>query len=160
MLTVGDLPAKELRELLSRYGLSLEVHDRDAPIKGSFWGEPEAGIDGTTVHVRGDTPLHSLLHEACHVICMDEQRRRSLYRDAGGDDLEEAAVCYLQIVLCDSLAGITRLRLMRDMDEWGYSFRLGSTGRWFEEDAGDARHWLVRFGLLAPDGRPTFSLRR
>ena len=160
MLTVGDLPARELRNLLARYGLSLVVHDNGAAIPGSYWGEPEAGIDGMTVHVRDDTPLHSLLHEACHVICMDERRRRNLHRDAGGDDLEEAAVCYLQIVLGGSLAGIARSELMRDMDAWGYSFRLGSTGRWFDADADDARDWLVRHGVLAADSRPTFNRRQ
>ena len=36
---------------------------------------------------------------------------------------------------------------MRDMDDWGYSFRLGSTEAWFEADAEDARAWLDRAGL-------------
>ncbi len=29
--------------------------------------------------------------------------------------------------------------MCRDMDEWGYSFRLGSAANWFAEDAEDAR---------------------
>ena len=112
-----------------------------------------------TVYVRLDTPIHSLLHETCHLICMDEQRRAGLERDAGGDDLEEAAVCYLQIVLADYLPGVGRDRLMRDMDAWGYSFRLGSSRAWFESDAEDAYAWLLDHGLLEAGGRPAFRLR-
>ncbi|MDP6992823.1 MAG: hypothetical protein QGF87_00585, partial [Woeseiaceae bacterium] len=72
---------------------------------------------------------------------------------------EEAAVCYLQIVLADYLPGVGRERLARDMDTWGYSFRLGSTVRWFEDDAGDAFDWLVEHRVLNPSGRPLFRLR-
>ena len=107
----------------------------------------EAGLIGSAVFVRRDTPVHSLLHEACHSICMDDERRRSLHTDAGGDDAEENAVCFLQILLADEIPGVGRARLMEDMDRWGYSFRLGSTRRWFEEDAEDAREWLVKRGL-------------
>ena len=32
-----------------------------------------------------------------------------------------------------------RARMWRDMDDWGYSFRLGSAQQWFEQDADDAR---------------------
>jgi hypothetical protein len=87
-------------------------------------------------------------------------RRAGLDRDAGGDDIEEAAVCYLQIVLADYLPGVGRERLMRDMDAWGYSFRLGSSRAWFESDAEDARSWLLDHGLLIDAGAPTFALRR
>jgi hypothetical protein len=111
------------------------------------------------VYVRLDTPIHSLLHEACHVICMDEERRAGLDRDAGGDDLEEAAVCYLQILLADYLPGVGRDRLMRDMDSWGYSFRLGNARAWFDSDAADARTWLHEHGLLSDAEKPTFVLR-
>ena len=38
--------------------------------------------------------------------------------------------------------------LLADMDAWGYSFRLGSARRWFEEDAADASAWLTQRGLL------------
>jgi hypothetical protein len=48
----------------------------------------------------------------------------------------------LQIVLADGLPGVGSDRLMADMDAWGYSFRLGSTRAWFENDAEDARAWL------------------
>ena len=156
---IADLRYTGLVQLLSRYGLALNLLDDAAPITGSYWGEPEAGVVGRELYVRRDTPLHSLLHEACHVICMTERRRATLVRDAGGDDLEESAVCYLQIVLADSIRGVGRGRLMRDMDAWGYSFRLGDTRSWFESDAADARDWLVERGLLSRDGAATFTLR-
>jgi hypothetical protein len=160
VLRVADVRFSKLSELLSRFGLSLRLLDDNAPICGSFWGEPEAGIVGRSVYVRLDTPIHSLLHETCHVVCMDEQRRAGLDRDAGGDDTEEAAVCYLQVVLADYLPGVGRDRLMRDMDAWGYSFRLGSSRAWFESDAGDALAWLLDRGLLSAAGRPAFVLRK
>jgi hypothetical protein len=84
---------------------------------------------------------------------MDDARRTSLDRDAGGDVAEENAVCYLQILWADALRGVGRERLMVDMDAWGYSFRLGSAARWFEEDAGDAVQWLQTRGLLDVAGR-------
>jgi hypothetical protein len=90
---------------------------------------------------------------------MDGERRRRLHRDAGGDDLEEAGVCYLQILLADHLPGVGRNRLMRDMDAWGYSFRLGSAQAWFEYDAEDARAWLIDHGLVTATDNPVFELR-
>lgn len=159
VLRVADVRFSKLSQLLGRFGLSLHLLDDDAPITGSFWGEPEAGIVKRCVYVRLDTPVHSLLHETCHLICMDEKRRSSVERDAGGDDLEESAVCYLQILLADYLPGVGRDRLMRDMDAWGYSFRLGSSRAWFESDAADARAWLLDHGLLGDNGTPAFALR-
>jgi len=158
VLLVADTPRIALSGLLARYGLDLGVVPDGGDIPGSYWGEPEAGLVGSRVYVRKDTPLHSLLHETAHLVCMDDARRTALLGNAGGDDAEEAAVCFLQVVLADSLpAG--RKRIMLDMDRWGYSFRLGSTRRWFEEDAEDAREWLVRNGLLDASGRPTWRLR-
>ena len=154
------MPLAALQALLARFGLVLAVAAGRAPITGSFWGDSEAGIVGDTVHVRADTPVHSLLHEACHTICMDERRRAGLDRDAGGDDLEEAAVCYLQILLADFLPDVGRQRLLRDMDTWGYSFRLGSAATWFASDAADAAAWLRAAGLIDATGGPTFRLRR
>lgn len=159
VLTVGDIGVDEVRSLLSRFGIALELLDTGAPIPGSYWGEPEAGIRHSTVFARPDTPLHSLLHETCHVVCMSDARRRGLDTDAGGDDLEEAAVCYLQVLLADELPGAGRARLMRDMDAWGYSFRLGSTASWFGGDAAEARDWLAAHGLLTRAGRPVYALR-
>ena len=120
----------------------------DASIPGSYWGEPEAGIIGTTVFARGDTPVHSMLHEACHLIVLPPERRAAVHTDATDSVAEEDATCYLQIVLADALPGVGRARLMADMDAWGYTYRLGSTRAWFEQDAEDARRWLVERGLL------------
>jgi hypothetical protein len=160
VLRVADLGEERLRELLERYGLRLQVLEDTDSIRGSYWGDSEAGVVGHDVIVRRDTPVHSLLHEGCHVICMDSARRSALDRDAGGDDLEEAAVCYLQILLADAIDGVGRDRLMRDMDTWGYSFRLGSTRAWFENDADDAAGWLLAHELIDAEGRPRFRLRR
>ncbi|HEX2797609.1 MAG TPA: hypothetical protein VHN38_11025 [Immundisolibacter sp.] len=150
VLRLADIDPAALRVLLGARGLSVEWLAADADIPGSYWGESEAGLVGDTLHVRPDTPLHSALHEACHWLCMDAGRRRGLHTDAGGDDIEECAVCYLQILLADRLPGVGRARLMQDMDAWGYSFRLGSAAAWFESDADDARAWLQERGLLRP----------
>ena len=160
VVQVRDVPAAAIDALLARFGLTLVIACGDAPITGSYWGDSEAGIVGKAVHVRADTPGHSLLHEACHTICMDERRRAALERDAGSDDLEEAAVCYLQILLADFLPGVGRQRLLRDMDTWGYSFRLGSAATWFQSDAADAAAWLRAAGLIDAADAPTFALRR
>ncbi|AHE97940.1 hypothetical protein [Thioalkalivibrio paradoxus] len=148
-----------LRELLGRYGIGIAVHPPAAPLPGSYWGEPEAGIVGSTLHLRPDTPVHSALHEACHLICMDATRRSTVHTDAGGDDPEEAAVCLLQILLADQLPGVGRESLMADMDAWGYSFRLGSTAAWLADDSVDAWHWLQMHQLIDGRGRATFRLR-
>ena len=159
MILVSDVPQAALSTLLERYGLDLIQQAEDTAISGSFWGESEAGIIGHGVYVRADTPVHSLLHESCHVICMTGERRSGLVRDAGGDDLEEAAVCYLQVVLADHIEGVGRDRLMLDMDAWGYSFRLGNTRDWFQTDAEDAAEFLKNHGLLDAAGEITFRLR-
>ncbi len=160
MLLISDLNFDPIAELLGKFELILELVADEKTISGSYWGEPEAGVLGDRVYVRTDTPVHSLLHETCHVVCMTPDRRQELKGDAGGDDIDECAVCVLQIVLADELAGAGRDRLMRDMDDWGYSFRLGSTRRWFEEDAEDAEAWLRAQGLIEARGRPTYQLRQ
>ena len=159
MLTIGDIDAADIDAFLARFDLVAERVNHGQTITGSFWGEPGAGIVGKRVFVRDDTPIHSMLHEVCHIICMSDERRADLHRDAGSDDLEEAAVCYLQIILADFLQGVGSARLVQDMDAWGYSFRLGSTARWFSEDAADAFEWLVDNRLLDASGRPLFRLR-
>jgi len=159
MILVSDVPQAALSTLLERYGLDLIQQAEDTAISGSFWGESEAGIIGHGVYARADTPVHSLLHESCHVICMTGERRSGLVRDAGSDDLEEAAVCYLQVVLADLIEGVGRDRLMLDMDAWGYSFRLGNTRDWFQTDAEDAAEFLKNHGLLNAAGEITFRLR-
>jgi hypothetical protein len=139
----------ELSDLLKPHGILVAEVAPDAPIPGTFWGEPEAGLIGPRLYLRYDTPVHSVLHEAAHFICMGPERRQALTRDAGGDTAEENAVCYLQILLADAVPGMGRERMCADMDAWGYTFRLGSARRWFEEDAADAREWLVRRALLS-----------
>ncbi len=49
--------------------------------------------------------------------------------------------------------------MCRDMDEWGYSFRLGSAATWFAEDAADARQWLLQQGLIDGESRITYACR-
>ena len=144
---VGELADGALAALLEPFGLQIERSDA-TQIPGSYWGETEAGLIGNRLIVRPDTPVHSALHEACHFICADHGRRQSLHTDAGGDDLEECAVCYLQCLLADTLPGYSMQQCWSDMDAWGYSFRLGSARAWFERDAADARDWLAQQGLL------------
>jgi hypothetical protein len=150
---------RALRRLLEEYGLTLVDVPAGHPIPGSYWGEPEAGIVGHAVYARPDTPVHSVLHEACHVICMDDARRRALHTDAGGDYPEENAVCYLQLLLADRLPGIGTEALAGDMDRWGYTFRLGSALAWYRHDAEDARAWLHAEGLLAGPDTPVLRMR-
>jgi len=159
ILIVDDLAVDAVKKVLQRYDLQLVIVAAGAPVPASYWGAPEAGISGDTIYARGDTPIHSVLHECSHVICMTGQRRAVLHRDAGGDDLEESAVCYLQLLLADHIDGVGRQRLMHDMDEWGYSFRLGSTSAWFEKDADDARQFLLHHGLINELGDVNFAVR-
>ena len=159
MLLVNAIDRMSLELLMDRYGLQLQLVAPDEIIPGSYWGEREAGLIGAKVFARLDTPLHSVLHESAHYICMTPERRAGLDTDAGGDDAEEGAVCYLQIVLADSLPNVGMVRMCRDMDEWGYTFRLGSAATWFEQDAADARDWLMRHGVLDARSRPTYACR-
>lgn len=159
VLLCRDLSPGSLARLLAPFGLEVREVSEGAPIPGSYWGAPEAGIRGSTLFIRSDTPVHSVLHEACHLICADPARRPQIDTDAGSDEREEDAVCYLQIVLAEHLPGGGAARLMADMDSWGYTFRLGSTRAWFERDAEDARAWLITHGLLTEDGAPTWRPR-
>ena len=144
-----------LRDLLQRYGMQLQHVPDNESIPGSFWKDPEAGLIDNILYVRDDTPVHSALHEACHYICMDDARKQKLHTDAGGDYAEENAVCYLQILLSDAIPEMGRARMLKDMDAWGYSFRLGSAQAWFEQDAEDARQWLVRNAITLPPSSNT-----
>ncbi len=145
---VGEIVFDDAAALLAAHDLRLHRVDDGAAIPGSYWGEPEAGIIGSDVYVRDDTPVHSMLHEACHLIVLPPERRALVHTDATDSVPEEDATCYLQIVLAGRLPGVGSARLMTDMDAWGYTYRLGSTRAWFEEDAEDAKAWLIERGLL------------
>ena len=159
MLLVNAIDRLALEVMLDRYGLDLVLVAPEEVIPGSYWGEREAGLMGARIFVRLDTPLHSVLHEGAHFICMSAERRAGLDTDAGGDDAEENAVCYLQILMSDALPNIGSERMCRDMDEWGYTFRLGSAAAWFREDAEDARRWLIDQHLIDAENRLTYACR-
>ncbi len=159
MLRLGGLDRAAVGMLLGRYGLGLRMVLLGEKIPGSYWGDSEAGLRSHTLYARADTPLHSVLHEAAHYICMAPERRAGLDTDAGGDDAEECGVCYLQLLLSAELPQCGFARACADMDEWGYSFRLGSTRAWFKQDAADARLWLQGAGIIDADGRLTGSCR-
>lgn len=160
VLTIRDAVWSDIVKVCGLYTLNVQRVDRQHSIPGSFWGDQEAGLRDDSIYVRDDTPLHSLLHEACHFICMSAERRGTLDTNAGGDYAEENAVCYLQILLADRLPPLNRARIMADMDTWGYSFRLGSASRWFYDDADDARRWLLGHGLIDELDNPTGQLRQ
>lgn len=147
VLRLRDVDAGAVAALLARHGLRLARVADGAPIPGSYWGEPEAGLIGDTVHARGDTPLHSLLHEAAHLIVLPPERRASVHTNATDSVEEEDAVCLLQALLGDALPGVGRDRVLADMDAWGYTFRLGSARAYFDDDADAAWTWLVERGL-------------
>ena len=148
VLRLHDVAFAEAAALLARYGLALERVPDGAPIPGSYWGDSEAGLIGATVYARADTPVHSLLHEACHLIVLPPERRQAVHTDATDSVEEEDAVCVLQALLADALPGVGRERLLADMDAWGYSFRLGSARAYVEGDADDAWRWLQAHGLV------------
>ena len=159
VLRLAEFDQAALTGLLATFGLELTPVTHDAPIPGSFWGDEEAGLRGKRLFARADTPVHSILHESGHFVCMDPARRRRLDTNAGGDHAEENAVCYWQIAVTDHLRGLTRQRMCADMDAWGYSFRLGSAAAWFAHDAEDARAWLLHYGLLDAQGRVRKTVR-
>jgi len=159
VLRLAEVNLASLSTLLSNYGLVLKVITAGNDIPGSYWGAEEAGLIGNDLLVRTDTPLHSVLHEAGHYICMDQTRRDDLDTNAGGDYDEENAVCYLQILLADHLEEFGRQRMFRDMDSWGYTFRLGSARAWFERDAEDAFAWLLQRNLVNQQSQLCWTLR-
>ncbi|HEY5804001.1 MAG TPA: hypothetical protein VIT90_09950 [Lysobacter sp.] len=153
MLTLSDIDATAVAALLARYGLQFEVVADGQPIPGSYWGECEAGLIGHSVYARGDTPVHSLLHEAAHLIVLPIERRAQVHTDATDSIEEEDAVCVLQALLGDALPGVGRDRILTDMDSWGYTFRLGSARGYFEHDADSAWQWLQERGLAYAGSR-------
>ena len=160
VLRLADIDSAEIAGLLADFDLQLSYCADDEPIPGSYWGDEEAGLKGNCLYVRGDTPIHSILHETCHYICLDPTRRQDLDTNAGSDDAEENAVCYLQILLADEISELGRERMFGDMDSWGYSFRLGSCKTWFERDASDALYWLTSRNLVDSRLRPLLRLRQ
>jgi len=160
VLRLQETDRKSVDDLLAAFGLSLQMVGAGSEIPGSFWGDEEAGLIGHELLARIDTPVHSILHETCHYVCMDESRRNGVHTDAGGDYDEENAVCYLQVLLADQIKGFGRRRMLEDMDRWGYTFRLGSARAWFERDADDARAWLINCRLIDKNGKPRWQLRR
>jgi len=160
VLLCNEINPEHLQSLLARYNLVVKSVSPNESIPGSFWQAPEAGLIGNVLYVREDTPVHSALHEACHYICMDQQRRQKLDTDAGGDYEEENGVCYLQILLSEHIAEMGMNRMFNDMDEWGYSFRLGSSQAWFQQDAEDTVEWLQQYGLIDYNIQPGWKLRQ
>ena len=148
VLRLRDIDCQAMSDLLARYGLNLVAVANYESIPGSYWGDPEAGVIADGVFARADTPVHSVLHEASHLIVAGPTRRAAIHTDASDCDQEEDATCYLQIVLASQLHDVGSDRLMADMDAWGYSFRLGSTRAWFEHDAVDAHAWLMELGTV------------
>jgi hypothetical protein len=159
VVELAALPSGAAARIAAAYGAELVVLKRAQAIPGSYWGAPEAGLVGRRVYVRPDTPAHSFLHELSHFVCMDPARRSGLTTDAGGDDDEECAVCFLQIALAAWLPGFGRERVLADMDAWGYSFREGSARAWLAGDARHAREWLRARALIDADDAPTWALR-
>ena len=151
--------ALDVGVMLDRYGLELRLVALGEALPGSYWGDSEAGLRGQQLFARPDTPLHSVLHEACHYVCVTPERRVGIDTDAGGDYEEENGVCYLQVLLADYIPRFGRERMLADMDAWGYTFRLGSARAWFADDAEDAHDWLVARGLITGDLQPTWRLR-
>ena len=160
VLLCNDINLQRLRSLVERYGMKIKMVNDKKIIPGSFWKESEAGLIENNLYIRNDTPVHSALHETCHYICMDQQRRDKLDTDAGGTAIEENGVCYLSILLSEFIPEMKRQRMLEDMDAWGYSFRLGSAQAWFEEDAEDAFEWLLENKLVDPDIKPTWNTRK
>lgn len=143
VLRVTDSGWSCLDSLLNPAGLTIERIADGLDIPGSHWGDEEAGLIQYTLYARTDTPVHSVLHESSHWLLMNDARRAQLNTDAKGSAVEEMAVCYLQILLAELLPCMGQERMFLDMDRWGYSFRYGSTERWFKEDADDALAYLT-----------------
>ena len=159
VLCCGEIKLSELASLLDKFSIQLNLIEDSEIIPGSWFGDPEAGIINNNLYVRNDTPVHSALHESCHYICMSPDRRKNLHTNAGGDYDEENAVCYLSILLSEYINSFGQERMLNDMDEWGYTFRLGSSKAWFEEDAEDAKELLIKYNLIDLKNNPMWKIR-
>lgn len=159
MVYYENLKPDSINELLNRYGIQINYSKPGVEIPNSFWGSPEAGRKRNQLYIRGDTPIHSILHEACHYICMPADQRVDSHSDAKGSVKEENASCYLQILLSDHINDFDRNQLMQDMDAWGYSFRLGSAHAWFTQDAEEVCRWLQKHKIINTQCDITWRLR-
>jgi hypothetical protein len=148
VLLLREINFANVATLLARFDLHLHLVADDASIPGSYWGEPEAGIVGNTVYVRNDTPVHSLLHEAAHLMVLEPAHRAGVHTNATDSIEEEDAVCVLQSLLGDVLPGVGATRVLSDMDAWGYTFRLGNARAYVENDAETAWQWLAARGIV------------
>jgi len=159
VLCCSDIKLAELTLLLGRFSIQLHLVEDAEKIPGSWFGDPEAGIINNNLYVRNDTPVHSAFHESCHYICMSPDRRENLHTNAGGGYDEENAVCYLSILLSEHIHLFGSERMFKDMDKWGYTFRLGSSRAWFKDDAQDAIDWLLKYNLIDENNHPNWSIR-
>lgn len=160
MFYLADVPISTLEAFIGRYNLKLEVVPPQFAIPFSFWGSPEAGRKLNVLYARSDTPIHSLLHESAHYVCMTESRRNSPAIHAYGTTLEESACCYLQLLWSKHLPPFTIEQHLLDMDHWGYSFRLGSADAWYHQDAEDAQQWLLEHDIIDRENNPTWKPRQ
>ncbi len=160
MVYYENLNSNSVKELLSHYGIEIICSESGAEIPHSFWGTPEAGRKKNRLYISEDTPIHSILHETCHYVCMPAKQRTHELVDAKGSAMEENATCYLQILLAGHINGYSRSQLMEDMDVWGYSFRLGSAHAWFTHDAEDVCKWLQKHRIIKANYEITWTLRQ
>lgn len=159
VLRCAALDADALAIWVAACGMQLHWVAADAAVPGSYWGDDEAGLIANRLYIRPDTPVHSLLHELGHWLCMDASRRATVHTNACGSDTEENAVCYLQALLAPTLPGYDRTRLFADMDAWGYHFIAGSAAAWFTGDSDDALGYLQTHGLVDAAGAYTGARR-
>ena len=66
VLRIRDIDMQPVTQFLAEQNLSLMTVADDTDIPGSHWGDDEAGLIAGKLYARSDTPLHSVLHEACH----------------------------------------------------------------------------------------------
>src|SRR3569833_166866 len=109
VVTCGEIQLSALKDLLYPYGIEIQPVPDAQPIPGTHFGDPEAGLIANRLNIRGDTPVHSALHDACHYFCLDSSRRATLLTNAGGGYDEENGVCYLQILLAAQLRGYSNV---------------------------------------------------
>ncbi len=62
----GKIDTKFICPVPNHYGLALHQVAKRSKIPYRFWGSPQAERRNNQLYVRFDTPVHSILHEACH----------------------------------------------------------------------------------------------